>query len=127
MRLFVLLLEGKANLKDTGAIALPSDDGIEQAPADLKERLLAIESVDLSGLKNLGGKWACFKFEYMFGMCSRLCVCVCVVGCALPISHSPPNQHGPLKLIASSIIGRACTWISFVTCGEIQRTHLVPV
>ena len=71
MRVFVLLLEGKANLKHTGAITLPSDDDIEQAPADLKERLLAIESVDLSGLKNLGG-----KFEYMFGMCSRLCVWV---------------------------------------------------
>ena len=78
MRVFVLLLEGNANLKDTGAITLPSDDDIEQAPADLKERLLAIESVDLSGLKNLGGKWACFKFEYIFGTCSRLCVCVCV-------------------------------------------------
>ena len=76
MRLFVLLLEGKANLKDTGPISLPPADIMEQAPADLKERLLAIESVDLSGLKNLGGKWACFKFEYMFGMCSRLCVCV---------------------------------------------------
>ena len=83
MRVFVLLLEGKANLKHTGAITLPSDDDIEQAPADLKERLLAIESVDLSGLKNLGGKWACFKFEYMFGRSSRLCVCVCgwVGGC----------------------------------------------
>ena len=48
MRVFVLLIEGKANLKDTGAITLPSPDDIEQAPAELKERFDAIESVDLS-------------------------------------------------------------------------------
>ena len=85
MRVFVLLLEGKANLKHTGAITLPSDDDIEQAPADLKERLLAIESVDLSGLKNLGG-----KFEYMFGMCSRLCVWV---GGWVGAPHGMPPEH----------------------------------
>ena len=83
MWVFVRLLENKANLKNTGTISLPSPDDIEQAPADLKERFDAIESFDLSGLKNLGGKWACFKFEYMFGRSSRLCVCVCgwVGGC----------------------------------------------
>ena len=39
VRLFVLFFEGKANLKNTGAITLPSLDDIERAPADLKERL----------------------------------------------------------------------------------------
>ena len=56
MRVLVLLFEGKANLKNTGAITLPSHDVIEQAPADLKERLVAIKSVDLSdGYRNLRG------------------------------------------------------------------------
>ena len=45
----------KANLKNIGAMTLPSDDVIEQAPADLKERLVAIKSVDLSGYTNLEG------------------------------------------------------------------------
>ena len=48
VRLFVLLLEGKANFEGTGTITMPSADAIEHAPADLKQRLLAIESVDLS-------------------------------------------------------------------------------
>ena len=55
MRVLVLLFEGKANLRNTGAITLPSHDVIEQAPADLKERLVAIKSVDLSGYTNLEG------------------------------------------------------------------------
>ena len=64
MRLLVLLLEGKANLKDTGTITLPSPDVIDQAPADLKERFDATESIDFSGLKNLEiGRWACSKCE----------------------------------------------------------------
>ena len=65
MRVFVLLIEGKANLKDTGAITLPSSWDIERAPADLKERFDTIESVDFSGLKNVKeiGGWACSKFE----------------------------------------------------------------
>ena len=58
VRLLVLLLEGKANFKDTGTITLPSADVIEHAPADLKERFDAIEFVDLSYLKNLEGRWA---------------------------------------------------------------------
>ena len=56
MRVLVLLFQGKANLRNTGAITLPSHDVIEQAPADLKERLVAIKSVDLSdGYRNLEG------------------------------------------------------------------------
>ena len=73
MRLFVLLLEGKANLKNTGTITLPAADVIEQASTDLKERFDAIDSIDLSGLKNLEGRWACVSSEN----CSCVCVCVC--------------------------------------------------
>ena len=63
MRVFLLLLEGKANFEGTGTITLPTAAVIEQAPADLKERFNAIESFDLSGLKNLEGRWACLMFE----------------------------------------------------------------
>ena len=63
MRVFLLLLKGKANFEGTGTITLPSDDDIKQAPADLKERFNAIESFDLSGLKNLEGRWACVSLE----------------------------------------------------------------
>ena len=60
----MLLLEGKANFERTGTITLPTAAVIKQAPADLKERFNAIESFDLSGLKNLeGGRWACLMFE----------------------------------------------------------------
>ena len=75
MRLFVLLLEGKANLKDTRTITLPTADVIEQAPADLKERFDAIESIDLSGLRNLTGRWACVSSDSSSCVCVRACVC----------------------------------------------------
>ena len=54
MRVLVLLFEGKANLRNTG-VTLPSHDVIEQAPADLKERLVAIKSVNLTNYTNLEG------------------------------------------------------------------------
>ena len=57
--MFVLLLEGKANFRGTGTITAPSLDAIKQAPADLKERLDAIESVDLSGYYKLKGRRTC--------------------------------------------------------------------
>ena len=63
VRLLVLLLEGKANFKGTGTITLPTADVIEPAPADLKERINAIESVDLSGYRNLEGRWARVSLE----------------------------------------------------------------
>ena len=56
MRIFALFLKGKANFKGTGTITAPSLDAIKQAPADLKERLDAIESVDLSGYGNIQGR-----------------------------------------------------------------------
>ena len=59
MWIFVLLLEGKANFKGTGTITAPSLDAIKQAPADLKERLDAIEVVDLSDHKHIQGRWTC--------------------------------------------------------------------
>ena len=63
MILLVLILEDKADLTGTGAIAFPSNDVIEQAPADLKERLRAIESVDLSkSYGNLEGRQTRLRF-----------------------------------------------------------------
>ena len=59
MRMFVLLLEGKANFMGTGTITAPSLDAIKQAPADLKERLDAIESIHLSGCDKLQGRRTC--------------------------------------------------------------------
>ena len=49
VRLFVMLLEDKENFKGTGEIIMPTVEAIESAPADLKERLSAIESVNLFG------------------------------------------------------------------------------
>ena len=57
--MFVLLLEGKANFRGTGTITAPSPDAIKQAPADLKERLDAIDTVDLSYYHNIQGRWTC--------------------------------------------------------------------
>ena len=54
MLLFVLILEGKAKMKQT-SFTLPSNDDVEQAPADLKQRVQAIESVDLSSKFRLTG------------------------------------------------------------------------
>ena len=59
MRILVLLLEGKANFVGTGTITAPSLDAIKKAPVDLKERLDAIESVDLSKCRKLQGRRAC--------------------------------------------------------------------
>ena len=42
---FVLLLEGKANLKGCGTLTLPSDESIESAPADVKARFFALKSI----------------------------------------------------------------------------------
>ena len=91
MRLFVLLLEGKANFEGTGRyadITLPTADVIEQAPADLKERFDAIESIDLSGLRNLTGRWACVSSDNSAadGLSIRLvyeCVCMYIYVCVL--------------------------------------------
>ena len=44
---FALLLEGKANLQGCGTVRMPSSEAINQAPAMIQERLLAIKSVDL--------------------------------------------------------------------------------
>ena len=44
---FVLVLEGKANLRGCEGIELPSRDAMNKAPSDVIDRLNAIESVDL--------------------------------------------------------------------------------
>ena len=58
VRMFVLLLEDPNNFKKTEEMIFPTVEAIESAPADLKERLSAIESVDLRGWKNLKGRRA---------------------------------------------------------------------
>ena len=44
---FVLLLEGKANLKGCDTLELPSSDAMNQASPDVIDRLHAIKEVDL--------------------------------------------------------------------------------
>ena len=52
----MLLLEGKANLENTGAITMLSADTMAQAPAAIVERFQSIREVNLSGMSNLGGE-----------------------------------------------------------------------
>ena len=54
--IFVLLLEGKANLKDSGTVTMPSADAMAQASPAIIDRFQAIKKVDLSGMRNLAGK-----------------------------------------------------------------------
>jgi hypothetical protein len=54
--LFVLLLEGKANLKNCGTVTMPSAEAMAQASPDVIKRFQAIEKVDLSGMDNLAGE-----------------------------------------------------------------------
>ena len=54
--IFVLLLEGKANLKDSGTVTMPSADAMAQASPAIIDRFQAIKKVDLSGMSNLAGK-----------------------------------------------------------------------
>ena len=55
MHMFVLILEGKWKMGGAGEMIMPTVEAIESAPADLKERLSAIESVDL-GRKVIDGQ-----------------------------------------------------------------------
>ena len=63
----MLLLEGNANLKGTGALTMPSADTMVQAPAAIIERFQAIREVDLRektvGFK-VAGEWAGRKRPY---------------------------------------------------------------
>ena len=54
--IFVLLLEGKANLKGCGTVTMPSAEDMAQAPADVIERFQTVKTVDLNGMSNLAGK-----------------------------------------------------------------------
>ena len=59
--IFVLLLEGKANLRDCGEVTMPSSEMMAQAPPDVIKRIESVEAVDLSGMKNLtGGSYHCW-------------------------------------------------------------------
>ena len=53
---FVLLLEGKANLKDCGTVTMPSADAMAQASPDIINRFQAIKEVNFSGMGNLAGE-----------------------------------------------------------------------
>ena len=53
--IFVLLLEGKANLRDCGEVTVPSSEAMAQAPPDVIKRIESVEEVDLSGVWNLTG------------------------------------------------------------------------
>ena len=46
--IFVLLLEGKANLQGCGSLELPSSDAMKQASPDVIDRLHAIKEVNLT-------------------------------------------------------------------------------
>ena len=54
--IFVLLLEGKANLYYCGTVTIPSAKAMAQASPDIIDRFQAIEKVDLSGMDNLAGE-----------------------------------------------------------------------
>ena len=54
--IFVLLLEGKANLENCGTVTMPSAEAMAQASPDIIDRFQAIEMVDLSGMGNLAGE-----------------------------------------------------------------------
>ena len=73
--LFVLFLEGKANLNGTGTITPPSAEATKHVtPAD-KDRLRKMKSVKVEDMQNLKGR------RGGFGL-SVSCVCVCVLACA---------------------------------------------
>ena len=61
---FVLLLEGKANLNNCGTVTMPSAEAMAQASPDIIDRFQAIEMVDLSGMGNLAGELRGPKASY---------------------------------------------------------------
>ena len=62
--LFVLLLEGKANLKKCGTVTMPSAEAMAQASPDVIARFQAIKEVNLSGMTNLAGE--CLRFVHHY-------------------------------------------------------------
>ena len=55
--IFVLLLEGKAELDKDCAVTMPSSEMMAQAPPDVIKRFESVKEVKLSGMKNLEGAW----------------------------------------------------------------------
>ena len=56
--IFVLLLEGKAKgLKDCGTVTMPSAEAMADAHPDIQSRFQAIETVNLSSMNNLTGRY----------------------------------------------------------------------
>ena len=62
--LFVLLLEGKANLKGCGTVTMPSAEAMAQASPDVIARFQAIKEVNLNGMRNLAGECVRFMHHY---------------------------------------------------------------
>ena len=53
--IFVLLLEGKANLSGCGKVTMPSSEMMAQAPPEVIKRCESVKEGKLSGMKNLAG------------------------------------------------------------------------
>ena len=53
--IFVLLLEGKADLSGCGEVTMPSSEMMAQAPPEVIKRFESVKEVKLSGMKNLAG------------------------------------------------------------------------
>ena len=61
---FVLLLEGKADLKGCGTVTMPSAEAMAQASPDVINRFQAIKKVNLNGMENLAGECVRFMHHY---------------------------------------------------------------
>lgn len=70
--IFVLLLEGKANLKGCGTVTMPSAEAMAEANPDIKKRAQAIRKVDMSGMENLEGECS---IQYIILMRAVHCQC----------------------------------------------------
>ena len=54
--IFVLMMEGKANLRGCGTITMPTADAMAQASPDIINRFQAIKEVNFSYMSNLAGE-----------------------------------------------------------------------
>ena len=68
--IFVLLLEGKADLSGCGKVFMPSSEMMAQAPPAVIKRLESIEEVDLKGMQNLSGGPCRMLLAYRYVPCS---------------------------------------------------------
>ena len=68
---FAILLEEEIDLRGFGALRMPSQDAIEQAPSNVVDRLRAIKSIDLTqnkiGVEIAGGLELAHMLEVQCG------------------------------------------------------------